>query len=465
MKTSGSISLKSLNFASQWGEQYQRSFIINRGALKVSEGEHEVRVAVVEESPAELYRFLESFHMPKTVQFMKVGKADFASFIGTTTEYSGNEAAEHDDRIALDTVEQDAPVINIINALCIDAIKLGASDIHIEAQPGAVHIRYRIDGILRLVKKIEASLFRQVSNRLKVMASLNTLEQRLPQDGRMTVTIDGAALDLRVSIVPVSDGESIVLRLFRGPGKHYALEELGFTKAQLKLLKHAVRLPHGLVIMTGPTGSGKTTTLHALLQTLPSAEQKIITIEDPVEQYIPGINQIQINEAIKLGFDSMLRRVLRQDPDVIMVGEIRDSATAEIALRAALTGHVILSTVHTNDSVAVIPRLQDMGLESYLIAATLRCAAAQRLVRKRCSLCGGKGCVACGGTGYLGRTVIGETFLVDDEIEGMIASGAQAEPIRKALIKKGMKSLRDDGLEKVKQGITTREELEKEGLL
>jgi general secretion pathway protein E/type IV pilus assembly protein PilB len=319
--------------------------------------------------------------------------------------------------------------------------------------------------MLHLVKKIEVSMFRQLSNRIKIMADLNTLEQRLPQDGRMTVTIDGSALDLRVSIVPVSDGESIVLRLFRGPGKHYALEELGFSKGQLKLLKQAVRLPHGLVIMTGPTGSGKTTTLHALLQTLPSLEQKIITIEDPVEQYIPGINQIQINEAIKLGFDSMLRRVLRQDPDVIMVGEIRDTATAEIALRAALTGHMILSTVHTNDSVAVIPRLLDMGLESYLIAATLRCAAAQRLVRKRCSLCGGKGCAACGDTGYLGRTVIGETFLVDAEIESMIAAGSQAEPIRKALIRKGMKSLREDGLEKVQQGITTREELEKEGLL
>jgi general secretion pathway protein E/type IV pilus assembly protein PilB len=488
MKT---VSLKDFSFVSEHGAQYERDFILSRGAVKIDEAETELTVAVVETAAEDLIRFLEGFHLPKKVHFARVKKADFASFVGTTTTVRSNQGPSKEHKgFALDAVEKDAPVINIINALCIDAIPLGASDIHIEAQEEAVEVRYRIDGVLHLVKKLEKSLFPQLSNRIKVMSSLNTLEKRLPQDGRMTVTVNGRAMDVRVSIVPITNGESIVLRLFRGNEEPLGLDDLGFSKDQLTELKKAAKLPYGLVIMTGPTGSGKTTTLHALLKTLDRVEKKIVTIEDPVEQYVPGVSQIQVNEAINLGFDSMLRRVLRQDPDIIMVGEIRDSATAEIALRSALTGHLILSTLHTNDSLAVIPRLVDMGIERYLIAATLRVVAAQRLVRKLCPYCaverkadkeeraflkryglplstvkGAVGCDTCGGSGYLGRTVIGEVFTIDGELEKCIEQNRPVEELRKAAEKRGAVNLTMHALSKCAAGITDLREIGKEGLL
>jgi general secretion pathway protein E/type IV pilus assembly protein PilB len=458
------VSLEGFRFDSIWGEQYSRAFMMNRGALKLAETEEEVTVAVVKGSAAELRYFLEGYHLPKTVKFEEAARADFAAYIGSTTEYTGTGIAAGGGFV-LDTVEQDAPVINMINGLCIEAIKRGASDIHIEAQREGIDIRYRIDGVLRLVKKLEGAVFQQISNRVKVMASLNTMELRLPQDGRMTVTIEGKRRDLRVSIVPVADGESIVLRLFGEAGEGLTLQELGFADEDREVLQRAVRQPHGLVMLSGPTGSGKTTTLHALLGTLAVQERKIITIEDPVEQYVRGINQIQVNEGIGLTFEGMLRRVLRQDPDVIMVGEIRDRATAELAVRAALTGHLILSTVHTNDSVGIIPRLADMGIAPYLIAGTLRCGAAQRLVRRICKSCGGKGCDICTGSGYRGRTVIGEVFEVDGELRRMIGAGTNVEEIRKYTAKNGMKGLAERGKEKIRKGITTREELEREALV
>ncbi|MCL1812623.1 MAG: GspE/PulE family protein [Treponema sp.] len=458
-------SLAGFAFNSSYSSQYERAFMLSRGALKLSETEKELCIGVVEDSTPELRHFLEGFHLPKKVQFKIVEKAEFAAFIGSTTEYEGENDQQKNNGFVLESVEQDAPVINLINGFCIDAVKMGASDIHLEAQRESVQVRYRIDGMLRLVKRLEPGIFQQLSNRIKVMAGLNTLELRLPQDGRITVIIEGKRKDMRVSIVPVTDGESIVLRLFQEAEEVFSLDDLGFHIDDLKALRQAVKLPYGLVMFSGPTGSGKTTTLHALLSELPSMERKIITIEDPVEQYVPGINQIQINEAINLNFDGMLRRVLRQDPDVIMVGEIRDEATAELALRSSLTGHLILSTLHTNDSAGIITRLTDMGIAPYLTAASLRYCSAQRLVRRLCKKCNGKGCNFCGGSGFRGRSVIGEVFCVDEEIRFLIGKEKTADEIRKVLIKKGMKTLFERGMEKVKKGITTREELEREALI
>ncbi|QQO10741.1 GspE/PulE family protein [Breznakiella homolactica] len=488
------VTLQKFKFTSDAGQQYPREFISRRGAVKLSEDEQEVRVAVVDGSGEDVFEYLEGFHLPKKVVFFSVGKAEFASFIGETTDIEPlssvpGQASPEDSYFALDTITQDAPVINIINSICIDAIRLEASDIHIEAQADSVHIRYRIDGILRIVKKIDRSLFHSISNRIKIMADMNTMEQRLPQDGRMTVAVENTAIDLRVSVIPVTNGESIVLRIFNKSTKRLGLDELGFFPADLERISAGIRQPYGLILLTGPTGSGKTTTLHALLGTLPVSDLKIITIEDPVEQLIPGINQVQINDAIQLSFEGMLRRVLRQDPNVIMVGEIRDGETAELAVRSALTGHLILSTLHTNDSISVIARLENMGLEPYLIAAVLRCSVAQRLVRRVCPSCRkevklpGKvrslytqygiegtsmfepaGCGECGYSGYKGRTVVSEVFTADPAAEEMIVRRAPAAEILRYARDAGMEIMAQDALRKVAAGITTFSEAEREVL-
>jgi len=487
------ISLKDFKFNSGFGEQYSREFISHRGAVKIKETENEVHIAVANGSDKQLCHDLENFHVPKKTVFFSISKAELATFIGETTvidQAKTDTKQEKERHIALDAITEGAPVVNIINAICIEAIRLESSDIHIEAQADSVHIRYRIDGVLRIVKKIDKSVFLTVSNRVKIMANLNPLEQRLPQDGRMSVTIENNTVDLRVSVIPIANGESIVLRIFNTSAKLLSPDELGFYRHDLDAIKTAVKQPFGLILLTGPTGSGKTTTLHALIASLPIPELKIITIEDPVEQLIPGVNQVQVNDEINLSFDGMLRRVLRQDPNVIMVGEIRDTPTAELALRSSLTGHLILSTLHTNDSVSVITRLENMGLEPYLIAAVLKCSVAQRLVRKICPSCRKKvsvnkqvssllakykiaassmyeaaGCPDCDYTGYKGRTIISEVFTVDKTIEEMIANRKSAADIADYAAKRtGMVSIAKNALQKAVDGITTLREVEREVL-
>jgi len=487
------IDLKKIDFAGVEGKSYSREFMSRNGVIKLDETENLVKVAVADGTNKNVISFIEGYHIPKKVSFFSVSKADFASFIGETTtiepmsEHKGVQEEKH----ALDTITHDAPIVNIINAICIDAIHMEASDIHIETQADFIQIRYRIDGVLQIVKKLEKSIASSISNRIKIMAGLNTMEQRLPQDGRMTVGVGEENIDLRVSVIPTTNGESIVMRIFNKSAKLLSLEELGFNKNDLQRIQNCGTQPYGLILLTGPTGSGKTTTLHALLATLAINELKIVTIEDPVEQLIPGINQVQINEDINLSFEGMLRRVLRQDPNVIMVGEIRDAVTAELALRSALTGHLILSTLHTNDSVSVIARLEDMGLEPYLIAAVLRCAVAQRLVRKVCPHCAKKapipqkiqtlmkkhkveakntmliatGCETCGHTGYHGRTVIGETLVIDQTIEEMIIRQKSSAEISKYAETAGMNSLASDALRKLADSITTLSEIEREVIL
>ena len=326
-------------------------------------------------------------------------------------------------------------------------------------------VRLTADGVLQSVRKLEKTIFDSLVSRVKVMAGLNVMENRLCQDGRMSVQVKEKKLDFRVSIVPSVAGQDIVLRLFNEEDKELSLEELGFSEMNLQKMYSALENPYGMILATGPTGSGKTTTLHALLKKMDKEHLKIVTIEDPVEKVIDGIEQIQVNDEINMSFENVLRHILRHDPDVIMVGEIRDRETAELAIRSALTGHLILSTIHTNDSVSAISRLRNLGIEPYLIAGTLKTVLAQRLVRKICEECLGKGCEECSFTGYKGRTVVSEIFNLNETVCSLIEHGKHDSEIREYISKHGFKSLREDAALKVKQKISTKLEMKREGVL
>jgi general secretion pathway protein E/type IV pilus assembly protein PilB len=483
------MSLEDFEPIPEGSSQYPIEFIEARGLIKLREDENTVEIGFTEKAEEADKNGLRNFHK-KTVVFLPLDPAELSAFLGNKMGYEKPERAgdPRDQALLLDKLANDAPVVNLVNSLCIEGIRCGASDIHLESA-GELRVRYRIDGILRTVKLLEPGRFPGISSRIKVMANLNILERRQPQDGRITVRLGKDQVDFRVSIVPVTGGESIVLRIL-GRKAAGALDELGFNREQLGALRRLLRTPHGLILLTGPTGSGKTTTLNAMLRELVSETRKIITIEDPVEFLVEGVNQIQINEQIGLGFDTLLRRVLRQDPNIIMIGEIRDSATAEIALRAALTGHLVLSTLHTNDAASVIPRLINMGVEPYLIASALRGAAAQRLVRKVCPHCAeerppspeerrlleaagirpqtlrqGRGCAACAATGFSGRTVAAELFAGDPCLEDLILDRASIAALQGHLKSRGMKTLLEDALEKAALGITTVGEVEREIVL
>jgi type II secretory ATPase GspE/PulE/Tfp pilus assembly ATPase PilB-like protein len=470
-------------------EQYPLEYIETNSAIKLREDEEEVLVGICNPENTALVQYLKNFH-GKPVIFRQIDHSELAGYLGKRlsileTGASRSPAAD-DERILLDRLANDAPIVNLVNSLMIEAIRKGASDIHIESFSDETRVRYRIDGALRIVGMIEKDKFPAVASRIKIMANLNIMERRLPQDGRISVHLGDGTFDVRVSIVPIAAGESIVLRLFNTNGTPLGLEELGIDAETLSLLRALIAVPHGLVLATGPTGSGKTTTLNAALRELASERVKIVTIEDPVEYLIQGVGQIQTHERIGLTFDSLLRRVLRQDPDIVMVGEIRDTPTAELSVRAALTGHLVLSTLHTNDAVSVIPRLKNMGVEPYLLAAVLRGAMAQRLVRRLCPECSkptkpttgekelfkrfdlpvtrlrhGGGCEACGGTGFKGRIAIVEAFASDENVEQMILKGDRASTISEYLETRGFKTLLRNGLEKAIKGLTTVEEVQK----
>ncbi len=379
--------------------------------------------------------------------------------------------------------ENDPPLIKLVNSIIENAIVSRASDIHIEPFEKTVRIRYRIDG-----KNIEAmSLPKQfalsIVSRIKIMSHLDIAEKRLPQDGRIKLKVAGREIDLRVSTIPVAFGEKCVMRILDSTSIKVNLDDLGFEKEDLDKYKKAVKSPHGIILVTGPTGSGKSTTLYATLNLLNNIGVNILTAEDPIEYNLEGINQLQINEEIGLSFAKALRAFLRQDPDIIMVGEIRDTETADIAIRAALTGHLVLSTLHTNDASSAIARLIDMGIAPYLIASSLRLVLAQRLVRRICESCKisyepslelleslsigntktvfyrGKGCPSCNNTGYKGRIALYEVMPVDEQIRKAIISGADTDEIKKIAINSGMQTLRQSGIRKVLNGITTIEEV------
>ena len=379
-----------------------------------------------------------------------------------TTETSAASSAHENRESVIDKIADDAPVVNLLNSIFLEAISKRTSDIHVESGPDDTAIRFRIDGILVTVKTISPERGIAVSARLKILANLNVLENRRPQDGHIDVRTDSYSLDVRISIVPTIWGESIVLRLLNRSDSLLSLDSLGFSSMHKAHLDDIKNVTSGLILVTGPTGSGKTTTLAALLKELDIKNTKIISIEDPVEYRIEGITQIQVHEELELTFDAILRRIFRQDPDIIMVGEIRDIETAELAIRAALTGHLVFATLHTNNAVEAVYRLQNMGIPSYMAAAVLKMVIAQRLIRKACPECKTEGCGRCSSTGYYGRTVIAEFIPFDIELADMISGGIAIGELRAHLRKKSFKSLFDDAEDKAAIGVTTREEIRRE---
>jgi general secretion pathway protein E len=362
----------------------------------------------------------------------------------------------------------DAPIIRMLNALLTQAAKDGASDIHIEPYERSSSVRFRVDGTLREVVQPNRALHAALISRLKIMAELDIAEKRLPQDGRISLRIGGRAIDVRVSTLPSAHGERAVLRLLDKSESKFTLEALGMSGHVLSAFNRLVHQPHGIVLVTGPTGSGKTTTLYASLGRIDTAGTNILTVEDPVEYELPGIGQTQVNAKIDLTFGKALRAILRQDPDVIMIGEIRDFETAQIAIQASLTGHLVLATLHTNDAPSAITRLIDMGVEPYLLSSSLLGAQAQRLVRKLCPHCKRQdgdgrwhpvGCAECSHTGYKGRTGVYELMVVDDALRGLIHNRAAESELFTAARAQGFVPMREDGERLVAEGITSLEEV------
>ncbi|KON79857.2 ATPase, T2SS/T4P/T4SS family [Azoarcus sp. PA01] len=391
---------------------------------------------------------------------------------------SGDDFIEH-----LRDLASEAPVIRLVNQLIARVIDLRASDIHIEPFDDGVHVRYRVDGVLQDAETVAAELGPAVTSRIKLLAHLNIAERRLPQDGRIMTRVKGHELDLRVSSLPTVHGESVVMRVLDRASVRLSLEDMGFAGDNLARFRELLGRPHGILLVTGPTGSGKTTTLYAALAKLNATELKILTVEDPVEYQLSGINQVHVQPQIGLTFAHALRSILRQDPDIIMIGEMRDGETAQIAVQSALTGHLVLSTLHTNTAVGAIIRLEDMGVERYLITSTVNGVLSQRLVRQLCPHCkvpvdlpaatiessglgrfvgGGagktyaaRGCPQCKDTGYLGRTSIHELFVLDDAAHEIILSGADAATLHGVARRAGMLTLYEDGLRKVADGTTS----------
>ena len=353
----------------------------------------------------------------------------------------------------------DAPIIRMLNALLTQAARDGASDIHIEPYERHSAVRFRVDGTLRDVVQPNRALHAALISRLKIMAELDIAEKRLPQDGRISLRIGTRAVDVRVSTLPSAHGERAVLRLLDKSGTKLSLESVGMQGDVLARFEHLIAQPHGIILVTGPTGSGKTTTLYAALERLDTRGQNIMTVEDPIEYELAGVGQTQVNAKIDLTFAKALRAILRQDPDIIMIGEIRDFETAQIAIQASLTGHLVLATLHTNDAASAVTRLTDMGIEPFLLSSSLLGVLAQRLVRKLCKECGGAGCSHCGQTGYQGRTGVFEMLVTNDSIRGQIHNQAGEAEIRAAAQQGGMSLMREDGERLVQAGITSREEL------
>jgi type IV pilus assembly protein PilB len=396
-----------------------------------------------------------------------------------------------------DTAEQDAglaamdeaPIVKLVNSLIADAVRKGASDIHIEPYEKSLRVRFRIDGVMQEMMEPPFKFKAAILSRLKIMAELDIAERRVPQDGRIKIKVMNRTIDLRVSSLPTIFGEKIVMRILDKSNLNIDLEKLGFEPASMKEFVSAIANPYGMVLVTGPTGSGKTTTLYSALSRVNTPEVNVMTAEDPVEYNLDGINQVLVNDDVGLSFAAALKAFLRQDPNIIMVGEIRDIDTASIAVKAALTGHLVLSTLHTNDAPSAIGRMIDMGIEPFLVASSVNLVLAQRLVRRVCSACKkpfepneellnelqldrndtkgatfltGEGCVDCNNTGYRGRQGVYEVMPMSSKIRDLVLDRASAGEIKRTAIEEGMLTLRRDALQKLKRGLTTAEEVLKE---
>jgi len=394
---------------------------------------------------------------------------------------AGEFDAALDDLVSL---ANEAPVVKLVNLLLLEALEARASDVHLEQYAGGLRVRYRIDGVLQDAPAPPRRLAAAVISRLKIMAELDIAERRIAQDGRIRLRLRDRQVDVRVSTLPTLHGESVVLRLLDKERGRIALEDLGMAADTAAAFARVIAKPHGIVLSTGPTGSGKTTTLYAAVDRIRTGREKIITVEDPVEYELPGVPQVPVNEKVGLTFATALRALLRQDPDIMLVGEIRDEETADIATHAALTGHLVLSTLHTNDAATALTRLVDLGIEPYLVASTVEAVLAQRLVRRICDNCrqpeaitpeqraalsitpadapaawAGRGCDHCRGTGYRGRTGIYELLVMDEELRAALQQNVSAGNLASIAVRKGMRLLREDGLRQVRAGVTTVEEV------
>jgi len=445
----------------------------NNEALDSIKASYEYDVSIVLAKKSEIAQHLKLLHGSRSAVMQRLIE-DTAEDELSGTDLTGEISHLRD-------LAQEKGIIQLVNLLMSNAVKDRASDIHVEPGELSVRVRYRIDGLLYEKETLPARMYSAVTSRIKLLSQMNIAERRLPQDGRINVTVAGKAIDIRVSTIPTIYGESIVMRLLDKETSFITLEEIGFDRTLLDIYEDVIKKPYGMILITGPTGSGKSTTLYASLAKINSLDKKIITVEEPVEYLMQGITQIQVRPKIGLTFANGLRHIVRQDPDVIMVGEIRDMETASIGIHASLTGHLLFSTLHTNDAPGAITRLMDMGVENYLVASTLICVMAQRLVRRICQHCkvkqdvsedilrkfnssvkevwAGSGCEYCSGTGYRGRVGIFEVLPVGEDIRELIMARATVKEIKDKAIALGMRTLREDGIEKVKKGITTIDEV------
>jgi general secretion pathway protein E len=466
-------------------------FLRDVKAVPMAQTDSELRIALtnpLDPYPIEALRFATNRQIAPMVARASDMEAALDRLYGSEHQADGEDSnsADEADVERLKDLASDAPVVRLVNSLIARASESRASDIHIEPTDDGVKVRFRVDGALKEIETLPAHLKSALVSRIKVMSGLDIAERRLPQDGRLRIAVRGHEIDLRVATSPTIHGETVVLRILDRSKLSLDFKALGFDDLVLEPYLHAIRQPHGIVLVTGPTGSGKTTTLYASLATLNSPDRKILTIEDPIEYRLAGINQTQVKPQIGLTFAAALRSFLRQDPDVMMVGEVRDLETAEVAVQSALTGHTILSTLHTNDAASTVTRLLDMGVEPFLITSTLNAVLAQRLVRRLCPHCREpyvpspatlhalspdlaersieqlyhpKGCEACDHTGFHGRLAVTELLIVNDDIVRLVLARAEAREIHRAAVGKSMRTMFADGLIKAQAGLTTIEEV------